>query len=80
MKNCLITAIIGLILGGVGAVYTYSAAPETYDREPELCLAGTMTEGSVFTDYGTKTLLVIKTNGEVDIYEEARDDRGNCIE
>ena len=84
MKDTIIAvAVLGFLLGIAYAAYSHMAAPSTYERapeEPELCLVDTMTDGSVFTDYGGKSLLVIKPDATVDIYEEARDDRSNCVE
>lgn len=83
MREFLTLLAVAAVLGIGFAIIAQMAAPSEYEQEPqepEMCIVATMTDGSVFTDYGGKSLLVIKSNGEVDVYEEAEKNRRNCIE
>ena len=88
MKNTFVTvAVLGLLLGAAYAVYSHMAAPTEYTKapeEPEMCLVDTMKYDepyNMFFDKNSgKAYLEVKSNGDIDIHEDALPDRSNCIE
>ena len=89
MQNWIVWLAVSLALGVAAALMMYEPQPLVVEQEPEpqeppICKVDNVKIGAdgydVFTDYGAKSYLFIRADGTVDIYEEAKPDRSNCVE